>query len=1406
MRKTCWTARVSMMGCLVWLAACGGGGGNEGGGDPGPTQDILPDGGPDVPDTAPPPECLSNDDCQGKFEDLGPCETYFCNTAGGGVCAKRTLANGTTCDDGDSCTTGDQCQAGSCVPTATCECRGDDDCKDKFADLGPCETYFCDRDAGGGTCDRRPLDDGTSCDDGNACTQGDSCQGGACSPGATNVCDCSQTEDCAAFEDGDLCNGTLVCDLEHFPYKCVVDPGTVVACDASADTFCLQNLCQPATGECAMTPVREGETCEDDSVCTKVSTCQEGECAPFEVILCEDDNPCTDDSCDPVLGCVFSPNDIACDDGDACTEGDQCANGQCVPGKPVTCDNGTFCDGVETCDPEVGCVEGAPPDCDDDNACTADSCDAAQDQCVHVQLETAKEGPMGSSTCSDEADNDCDGLLDADDPECHFGLTAVEPAQGPAAGGQVVSLLGAGLAAATEVVFGGEPVAFEARSDGEIVVTTPPHEPGDVDVAVSTGWITFTLQAAYRYTGPSGQTDLTLTFVGPAEHEMSEGDTLTGIEVTLVVEGISGEDTADPALYVAEVGYGLRGTSPAEDPSWTWAPLDVEEVTGGTITYLGSLKVALGGYLDMAARVSSDGGYTFVFGDLDGSGNGYDPPSAAKLTVWGAPRAGAVIVNELMWMGSNDNPNLPSATYDEWFELRNMSRAPYNLAGYKLTGAAMLGGDLVLDDAVHTVNNLVIEPFGYFLVADYGRDVSMVDVDPDVVTNTKMLLPNPAPWTYRLESPDGTILDEVKYTGLVGYNGDPNLGTPDRSMERNAVPGDGRKDENWHTAVWHEGWDGDPFQDDNWGTPRGPNSDIALCLADEECDSAFPGLEIAACEKRACVVPPGRCSVVPREEGDPCDDGLFCTSGDACSAGDCTGTPTDCADEDLCTVDSCDEDGDQCVHDPLDCDDQNACSADSCDAATGECVHEFKDCADDDLCTVDSCDPDTGECHNDPMDCDDGDACTADSCDPAGGECVHLAVLCGDGDPCTADSCDPDTGCLNDPIPDCTGCGTDADCADATLCTEDVCDAGTCLHAPVDCSDGDPCTEDDCEPLTGQCVHVSVVCDDGDSCTTDSCDPDTGDCVFTPVVCDDGDLCTVDGCDPLTGACVFADKDCDDGNACTLDSCDPATGDCVNDPDPAAIEGPAGDATCSDGVDNDCDDLTDADDPQCLLALDSVFPAEYPSGSGAMVTLHGAGFDIVTDVLVGPEGAMSSFAFTLQDSNTITLNGPADPVSTADYDVAVTDGVVTASLSQVLRVIDKDLALWANTQWPTDRIVVDAGQSTGMIYGRVYAAGITDAAGDPGLIRAEVGYGPVGSDPFLSPDWVFVPAAHNPDCLGCGNNYEYMAELVVTSPGDYLVGFRFSVDGGYHWAYGDKDGWQNGWDPGQALTLTVNPL
>ena len=119
-----------------------------------------------------------------------------------------------------------------------------------------------------------------------------------------------------------------------------------------------------------------------------------------------------------------------------------------------------------------------------------------------------------------------------------------------------------------------------------------------------------------------------------------------------------------------------------------------------------------------------------------------------------------------------------------------------------------------------------------------------------------------------------------------------------------------------------------------------------------------------------------------------------------------------------------------------------------------------------------------------PAPCDDGNPCTDNSCSAAMG-CffVNNAALCDDGNPCTDDSCSPATGCahVNNTTP----------CDDANACTTaDTCAGGVCVGGPApNCDDGNGCTDDSCSPATG-CVHVnnSASCDDANACTTaDTC-------------------------------------------------------------------------------------------------------------------------------------------------------------------------------------------------------------------------------------------------------------------------------------------------------------------------------
>ncbi|MBM4342930.1 MAG: hypothetical protein FJ100_06095 [Deltaproteobacteria bacterium] len=193
-----------------------------------------------------------------------------------------------------------------------------------------------------------------------------------------------------------------------------------------------------------------------------------------------------------------------------------------------------------------------------------------------------------------------------------------------------------------------------------------------------------------------------------------------------------------------------------------------------------------------------------------------------------------------------------------------------------------------------------------------------------------------------------------------------------------------------------------------------------------------------------------------------CDDGNACTTGEACSASNCTGgTAKVCDDKSPCTADSCDAKTGNCVNaagnDGAQCDDGSACtSADAC--AAGKCTGKAKVCDDANACTDDTCDPKTGTCAtaNNTAACDDGDKCTGpDACN--GGACkAGAAVVCDDKSPCTTDTCDKVKGCVYTAAADGTVCD------DGIACTkESICKAGACmpnsnckfLDDPFDCGE-----------------------------------------------------------------------------------------------------------------------------------------------------------------------------------------------------------------------------------------------------------------------------------------------------------------------------------------------------------------
>jgi glycosidase len=128
---------------------------------------------------------------------------------------------------------------------------------------------------------------------------------------------------------------------------------------------------------------------------------------------------------------------------------------------------------------------------------------------------------------------------------------------------------------------------------------------------------------------------------------------------------------------------------------------------------------------------------------------------------------------------------------------------------------------------------------------------------------------------------------------------------------------------------------------------------------------------------------------------------------------------------------------------------------------------------------------------------------------------------------------------------------------------------------------------------------------------------------------------------------------------------------------------------------------------------------------------------------------------------------------------------------------------WANLQWPPAIThTISAVNRTENVYGQVWIDGVTSQPGATSGLRAQLGYGPDGSDPAGNPDWIWVEAAFNVDA---GNNDEFVASLLPDQVGNFDYAYRYTTTNGRDWVYADLDGIGTGYSSDQAGSLTVNP-
>ncbi len=286
-----------------------------------------------------------------------------------------------------------------CPCTQNSDCNDNNACTDDTCNVGTGACVFTNNSA---PC----LSDGIECTTdvcaGGVCTHPNSMAGTPCGNPSSTDCD-----------GADTCNGSGLCITNTLPD---LSPCT------SDGNDCTNDVC--VSGSC--THPNNSAPCDDALFCNGADTCSGGACTIHA------GDPCTlplvcNEATDSCVGCVTNAD---CNDGFSCTT-DTCNAGSCVyTPSDAACDNGLFCDGLETCNPALGapvtgCVAGTAPcssplfcnestdlcsqclvdaHCTDSNPCTTDTCvnracvfTNNTDPCDDGQFCTATDSCAGGS-------------------------------------------------------------------------------------------------------------------------------------------------------------------------------------------------------------------------------------------------------------------------------------------------------------------------------------------------------------------------------------------------------------------------------------------------------------------------------------------------------------------------------------------------------------------------------------------------------------------------------------------------------------------------------------------------------------------------------------------------------------------------------------------------------------------------------------------------------------------------------------------------------------------------------------------------------------------------------------------------------------------------------------------------
>jgi hypothetical protein len=404
---------------------------------------------------------------------------------------------------------------------------------------------------------------------------------------------------------------------------------------------------------------------------------------------------------------------------------------------------------------------------------------------------------------------------------------------------------------------------------------------------------------------------------------------------------------------------------------------------------------------------------------------------------------------------------------------------------------------------------------------------------------------------------------------------------------------------------------------------------------------------------------------------------------------------------------------------------------------------------------------------------DDGNACTADVC--AAGAPAHPARDAGT-------ACSQGGGKLCSGAGACVQCLSAADCGTSTACQTFTCTAGVCGSTKTaagtmvaDPTPGD-CHTDRCDGA-GNVVDTiddtDLPGDDGNQCTGESCTAGhpARPAAASGTACNQGGGTKCDG----AGHCVqcLSSRDCGGDLACDGENT------CRTQPTVVATN-PAdgGKAATSTAISIT---FSEAMAPSSLTAS--------TSGTACTGTIQLSADGFATCAPFSPPGSP-----TMSGGNRTATLVPAAALLPRTYKLRVTVGALSAFWIPLPAAYTSPSGFTTATArpveycalvWPIDGLQAEPGAETGIVYGQIYEAGVTEAAGASSLVTAQVGYGPQDADPRTDPGWTWSAAVYGSQA---GNNDEYVGRILAPAAGMYRYTYRFSVDDGTSWTYCDTDG------------------